>query len=134
MPRIAIDSTALILLAKCSLIETFCELFEVIAPEAVINEVASEELVTSYPDASLITELRMKGAIKVQHVGRSDKLTSPFSLHEGEEDALLLAVKLGRSLFATDDGKAIKAARFLKVPFIVTPRLGSMGVLEPIEI
>ena len=34
---------------------------------------------------------------------------------------MMLAIKLGRSLFATDDGKAIKAARFFKIPFIVTP-------------
>ena len=27
------------------------------------------------------------------------------------------------AIFATDDGKAIKAARFLKVPFIITPRI-----------
>ncbi|MDZ7697221.1 MAG: hypothetical protein U5R49_09970 [Deltaproteobacteria bacterium] len=33
-----------------------------------------------------------------------------------------MAVKLGRP-FASDDGKAIKAARFLKVPFIVSPRI-----------
>jgi hypothetical protein len=34
-----------------------------------------------------------------------------------------LAIKLGRSLFATDDGKAIRAARFFNVPFIVTPKI-----------
>jgi hypothetical protein len=27
------------------------------------------------------------------------------------------------SIFATDDGKAIRAARFLRVPFIITPKL-----------
>lgn len=47
----------------------------------------------------------------------------PLSLHKGEEEALLLSVKLGSLLFATDDGKAIKAARFLRVPFIITPRI-----------
>ena len=44
-------------------------------------------------------------------------------LHKGEEEALLLAVKLDGALFATDDGKAIKAARFFNVPFIVTPKI-----------
>jgi hypothetical protein len=47
----------------------------------------------------------------------------PTSLHKGEKDALLLAIKLGKVLFATDDGKAIKAARFFCVPFIITPKL-----------
>jgi hypothetical protein len=36
---------------------------------------------------------------------------------------LLLAIKLEKSLFATDDGKAIKAARFFKVLFIVSPKI-----------
>ncbi len=45
------------------------------------------------------------------------------SLHKGEEEALLLAIKPGGSLLATDDGKAIKAARFFNVPFIVTPKI-----------
>jgi hypothetical protein len=30
---------------------------------------------------------------------------------------------LDRSLLATDDGKAIKAARFSNVPFIITPKI-----------
>jgi hypothetical protein len=34
-----------------------------------------------------------------------------------------LAIKLGRSMFATDDGKAIKASKFFKVPFIITPKI-----------
>ena len=36
---------------------------------------------------------------------------------------LLLAMELGGSVLATDDGKAIKAARFFNVPFIVTPKI-----------
>jgi len=87
-------------------------------PKSVNIKVASEDLVKNYPDAALISDLTSKGAIKVQSPG-SDRLTLPISLHRGEEDALLLAIKLGRSLFVTDDGKAIKAARFFKVPFIM---------------
>jgi predicted nucleic acid-binding protein len=91
-------------------------------PAAVIIEVASEKLIKSYPDAALISTLTSKGAIKVQSPGR-DRPPIPISLHKGEEEALLLAIKLGRSLLATDDGKAIKAARFFNVPFIVTPKI-----------
>ena len=36
---------------------------------------------------------------------------------------MLLAIKLDRSLVATDDGKAIKAVRFFNVPFIVIPKI-----------
>lgn len=123
MSQVVVDSSTLILLAKCSLLETFCELFDILVPEAVYIEVASEDLVNNYPDAALISDLTSKGTIKVQGIERSDRLTLPLSLHQGEQEALLLAVKLGRILFATDDGKAIKAARFFRVPFIVTPKI-----------
>ena len=122
MARIVADSSALILLAKCSLLEIVCDLFDVIVPKAVNIEVASEELVKNYPDAALISDLMSKGLIKVQSPG-SDRPPLPLSLHKGEEEALLLAIKLDRSLFATDDGKAIKAARFFNIPFIVTPKI-----------
>ena len=116
------DSSALILLAKCDLLEIVCNLFEIIIPSAVIAEVASDHLVRDYPDAALISDLTSKGAIRIQSPG-SAKFPLPISLHQGEKDALLLAIELGRSLFATDDGKAIKAARFLNVPFIITPKI-----------
>jgi len=122
MALMVADSSTLILLAKCSLLEIVCDLFEVVVPKAVIVEVASEDLVKNYPDAALISKLTSKGAIKVQSPD-SSKLPLPISLHKGEEEALLLAKKLGRSMFATDDGKAIKAARFFNVPFIITPKI-----------
>jgi len=122
MARIVADSSALILLAKCSLLESVCDLFDVIVPSAVILEAASEDLVKNYPDAALISDLASKGLIEVQRPG-SERPSLPLSLHKGEEEALLLAIKLDRSLFATDDGKAIKAARFYNVPFIITPKI-----------
>jgi predicted nucleic acid-binding protein len=122
MNRMVADSSALILLAKCSLLEIACELFDIIVPDTVIIEVASEKLVKNYPDAALISGLASNGTIKVQNPG-SDRPPIPLSLHRGEKDALFLAIELGRSLLATDDGKAIRAARFLSVPFIVTPKI-----------
>ena len=122
MARLVADSSALILLAKCNLLEIVCDLFDVIVPKAVSIEVASEDLVKKYPDAALISELMSKGTIKIQSPGR-DLASWPLSLHKGEKEALLLAMNLDRSLFATDDGKAIKAARFFNIPFIVTPKI-----------
>jgi hypothetical protein len=115
MAQMVADSSSLILLAKCGLLEIVCNLFEIIVPQAVNIEVASEDLVKNYPDAALIADLISKGAIKVQSPG-GDTLLLPISLHRGEKDALLLAIKLGKSLFATDDGK-------VKVPFIITPKI-----------
>ena len=122
MIRMIADSSTLILLAKCSLLEMVCELFEVLLPDAVNIEVASEKMVRNHPDAALISKLVSLGKLKVQNPG-SGRPPIPLSLHRGEKDALFLAIELGRSLLATDDGKAIRAARFLGVPFIVTPKI-----------
>ena len=122
MTQIVADSSSLILLAKCGLIETVCKLFDVVVPSAVVLEAATENLVKNYPDAATISELISKGAIIVESTG-SDELPLPISIHQGEKEALILAMRLKGAVLATDDGKAIKAARFLKVPFIITPKI-----------
>ena len=122
MKRIVADSSALILLSKCSLLEITCALFEVVVPSSVTNETVSEDLVRNYPDAALIRDLISRSLIKIENPGPAE-FHLPISLHRGEEDALSLAFKSGNSIFATDDGKAIKAARFLKIPFIITPKI-----------
>ena len=57
MPLMVADSSALILLAKCGLLEIVCDIFDVVVPAAVNIEVASEKMVKNYPDAALISEL-----------------------------------------------------------------------------
>ncbi len=47
----------------------------------------------------------------------------PLTLHQGEKDALFLALNLRKAIFATDDKKAIKAAKFVNLPFIITPKI-----------
>ena len=86
------DSSTLILLAKCNLLEIVCELFDMIVPKSVTVEVASEDLVRKYPDAALISDLTLKGAITVQSPGKV-RFPLPISLHQGEKDALLLAIE-----------------------------------------
>jgi hypothetical protein len=46
-----------------------------------------------------------------------------LSLDRGEKDAILLVIEIKSSVFATDDGKAIKKARFLKTPFIISSKI-----------
>jgi len=122
MSQMVADSSSLILLARCNLVERVCDLFEVIVPPAVTSEVASQRLVREYSDASLISDLISKGAIRTQSVARAGFPLS-ISLDQGEKEALLLAIELGKLQLATDDGKAIKAARFLGVPFAITPKI-----------
>ena len=122
MNRIVADSSALILLSKCSLLEIVCSLFEVVVPSSVVNETSSEDLVRSYPDAALIRDVISRDEIKIEDPDPAE-FQLPISLHRGEEDALLLALKSRESVLASDDGKVIKAARFLKIPFTITPRI-----------
>ena len=75
-----VDSSTLILLAKCSLLQIVCDLFDVIVPKAVNIEVVSEDLVKNYTDAALISDLTSKGAIKVQSPDSSDRLTLPIPI------------------------------------------------------
>ena len=59
MVRMVADSSSLILLAKCSLLEIVCDLFDVIVPKSVNIEVASEDLAKKYSeDIHLISSLR----------------------------------------------------------------------------
>ena len=97
MARIVADSSALILLLKCSLIQMFCELFDVVVPEAVYTEVASEDLIKNYPDAALIAELTAKGAINVQNLERGDRVTLPRSLHKGEGRCVAVGCEVGKA-------------------------------------
>ena len=122
MEQMIADSSALILLAKCGLLELVCKRFKLFVPLAVVDEVASAKLVRAYPDAALISELITKGVITVQTPSVAE-FTVPISLHQGEKQALMLAKELERSVLATDDGKAIKASKFLNVPFIISPKI-----------
>jgi predicted nucleic acid-binding protein len=122
MIKIVIDSSALILAAKCGLAQFLCESYPIFAPSSVISEVASESLAAKHPDAALIAELVSKKEVRVRNPKRVE-FQFPVTLHRGERDALLLAREIQNSLFATDDGKAIKAAMFLQIPFIITPRI-----------
>jgi predicted nucleic acid-binding protein len=122
MVKIVADSSALILLAKCGLIEILCDSYQIIAPSSVIAEVAAEEMVRRYPDAAIIAELISNSKINEQN-SENVELQLAVTLDKGERDALLLTRELKNSMLATDDGKAIKAAKFYKISFIVSPRI-----------
>lgn len=122
MVKIVADSSALILLAKCNLLKVLCGSYIVFSPSSVIEETASKELLERYPDALVVADLVSSENIKVQDPQNVDFLF-PISLHRGEKDVLLLAREIKKSLVATDDGKAIKTAKFLNLPFIITPRI-----------
>jgi predicted nucleic acid-binding protein len=122
MKVLVLDSSAVILLTKCGLLETACAAFELFVPPSVVSETASKELSKKYPDAAFVLDLISRGRIKTA-LPSATKPRIPLSLHRGEAEALSAALTLPNSVLATDDGKAIRAARFLKIPFIITPKI-----------
>lgn len=122
MKSLVLDSSAVILLAKCGLLEIACETFKLFVPPSVVSETASKELSKKHPDAAFVLGLISRGLIKTA-LPSATKSRIPLSLHRGEADALSVAMTLPDSVLATDDGKAIRAARFLKVPFVITPKI-----------
>ncbi len=133
---LVMDASSLILLGKCSLIEAIAKEFRVIVPKKVLDEVANEEIVKQYPDAYVIAELVQRRIIEVTLIEKRG-FRFPFTLDEGETEAILLARQMKKAILVTDERKAIKACRYLKIPFIISPRLvtdlyrlGKIGMLE----
>ena len=56
MAKLVTDSSALILLSKCNLIEKLCNSYEVFAPSSVISEVASGEIIETYINDNCLTD------------------------------------------------------------------------------
>ncbi|MBW2208062.1 MAG: hypothetical protein JRG79_14220 [Deltaproteobacteria bacterium] len=72
MAKIIADSSTLILLAKCGLLEVVCETFDICVPPAVAAEAASEELAKIYPDAALILKLISAKNLTVHDPGSTE--------------------------------------------------------------
>lgn len=132
--QIVADSTALVLLAKSGLLDVAVRVFDIAVPTSVADEAASVRLAGKHPDAAAIRDLIQAGKIRLAEPGRT-RHRSPMTLHRGERDALAFALDTPGCVFATDDGRAIKAARFMKMPFVITPRiavelfrLGELGI------
>lgn len=73
------------------------------------------------PDSAGILSLCEKGRIK--RATAPPALSLPFQLGRGESDAIALAVKLKADALLTDDGKAIKACRFLSISYTTSPQV-----------
>lgn len=124
MKIIVADSSSLILLTKCNLLEILIKLFPVLIPEAVLNEVVNRDTLERFTDAKkiagIVTDKKIQ-VVKEEMPGQK----MPVSLGKGETEALLLAKQTKDAVLATDDGKAIKICRYLGVPFIISPRIAS---------
>ena len=77
-----------------------------VGPKAYLNSTSQGELVLS------VVEGTPEDARKDTHIRGRSRQSMKYA-----------GLDMEGSIFATDDGKAIRAARFLRVPFIITPRL-----------
>ncbi len=121
MKLIIADSCSLILMAKCNLLDILTEKTTLLIPDAVFKEVVNENTIEKYSDAKMVSNLVEQERIKVIAVKRPKNL--PFVMGRGELEALLLMKQMPDAVLATDDGKAIKACRHLKLPFIISPKI-----------
>jgi predicted nucleic acid-binding protein len=115
------DSSALIILEKCRLLDVLAGRYPVVIPGAVYQEVVNDRTLSLYADAEAIAALVAHDKINVAVVSAAE--TMPVSLGRGESEAIVLAKQMNTAVVATDDGKAVKACRYLGVPFIISPKV-----------
>jgi predicted nucleic acid-binding protein len=109
-------------LSKASALEAACSSYEIFLPPSVEKEASSPELREIYPDAAKIHELICEGALKVRKI-TSRKQKIPMRIGVGEADAIRLFLQLRAQVLLSDDGKAIKACRMLKIPYTISPNI-----------
>jgi predicted nucleic acid-binding protein len=119
---IVLDASSLILLGKCGLVELLSQTFRIIIPKGVLNETVNEVTLKQHPEANVISELVQGEKIEVFPIVK-EKFKFPVTLGRGEIEAIILTSKMGNAILITDDGKAIKACRYLKIPFTISPKM-----------
>ena len=112
------DSTALILLAKASVLETFVKRNNTIASKIVYEEVVKgKELGRS--DAILVEKLVSENKLNVKTPKASVKIRIQklFNIKAGELEAISLAYKT-KDIILSDDKKCLNTAKALGIDFI----------------
>ena len=113
------DSSTLILIARCGLLESFVRHAKrgIVIPVAVRNETLQQ----GKEETPFIEKLLKQCAITTEHVSDEaaiQKLMNDFSIDRGETEVILLAHYSGTAIVATDDRNAIRACRMLGIGYI----------------
>ncbi|MEI6209499.1 MAG: hypothetical protein WCP20_22180 [Desulfuromonadales bacterium] len=114
--NIVFDASTLILLAKIDLLRIVAECYSIIIPD----KVKTEALAADSSDAMAIRYLLDSSLIRTMSIknGRNfEKFVTDFRIHDGEAEALCLALELSAPV-AVDDGPAIKASKIMGIKFI----------------
>jgi hypothetical protein len=99
----------------------------VVVPRAVFDEVVCPDTIGKFPDAKGLADMADRKSIEVvtETLPHPDS-QPPVTLGRGEWEAIRLVQRLGEGvILATDDGKAIKACRYLNLPFIISPKIAT---------
>ena len=117
---IIIDATALILLAKVSVLETFVSRNDIFTSEEVYSEVIlgkDKGRFDSIVVDKLVQEKKIK--IKTSDMVIKRKINNLFNLKGGELEVVSMAYKTG-DFVLSDDRKCIRVAKALGVCFITS--------------
>ena len=114
----AFDASTLILLAKINILELFVSNFPggVLIPEKVRKEACGERTEETPLLLKLIRENKIE-VVKVRKNNFTKKLMDDFNIHDGEAEAIALALLKKISIIGTDDRNAIRACKILKIDF-----------------
>ena len=132
------DSSTLILLARCGLLEVFVNHTKrsIVIPCAVRNETVQP----GKEETPFIEKLLQQRIIHTEQVSDEaavQKLMRDFAIDRGETEAILLAHVSGNAIVATDDRNAIKACRMLGLGYItalsIVMSFCEHGILSPSE-
>lgn len=119
MRVVVADASSLILLAKCSVLLDYSRRVDLQIPRESFEEVASASLVRRYADAARVAGLAKDGSIRV--VEGTSSLDLPRVLGRGEAAAIRLWFDADADLVLSDDGRAIRTCRIMKIPFTSSP-------------
>lgn len=120
MKLIVADASSVILLTRVDLMAIVLEEFQVIIPEHVYKECVNEETLKRFPDALAIQQWTHDKKLEVK---KADTRQHQFlhKVSQGEKEAIALSLEFPESILLTDDGNAVKIAKYLKKAFIISP-------------
>lgn len=130
---IVADASTLVLLAKSECLDLLLQKnVKIVIPEAVFFECTFKKTF----DALLIEKRVNEGKIavnKIKNRAAVFEIMQSFGLEIGESESIVLFRELKGTVLWVDDGKAIRAAKILKIPFLTAPTI-AVGLFKSKEI
>jgi len=120
MKLIVADASSIILLARADLMAVVLEEFQVAVPERVYEACVNEETLKRFPDALAIQQWAYDKKLEIKRVD-AQKYKFLHKVSQGEKEAIALSLEYSESILLTDDGNAVKIAKYLKKAFIISP-------------